>query len=103
MQTKILVVDDEPGIRDLLHEVLVDDGHEVVEAANGQEGLKAFFASRPDLVVLDATGRVDEIARMLGGASLTDTTRRHADEMLAAGRAQSAPEPSARKSRRVAQ
>ena len=60
-------------------------------------------STRSDLVVLDATGRVDEIARMLGGASLTDTTRRHADEMLAAGRAQSAPEPSARKSRRVAQ
>lgn len=60
-------------------------------------------STRSDLVVLDATGRVDEIARMLGGASLTDTTRRHADEMLAAGRAQSAPESSARKSRRVAQ
>jgi len=59
--------------------------------------------TRSDLVVLDATGRVDEIARMLGGASLTDTTRRHADEMLAAGRAQSAPESSARKSRRAAQ
>jgi len=60
-------------------------------------------STRSDLVVLDATGRVDEIARMLGGASLTDTTRRHADEMLTAGRAQSAPESSARKSRRVAQ
>ncbi|MGN8061330.1 DNA repair protein RecN [Ralstonia sp. 22086] len=60
-------------------------------------------STRSDLVVLDATGRVDEIARMLGGASLTDTTRRHADEMLAAGRAQSAPESAARKSRRVAQ
>lgn len=60
-------------------------------------------STRSDLVVLDATGRVDEIARMLGGASLTDTTRRHADEMLAAGRAQPAPDASARKSRRVAQ
>ncbi|MCT7324716.1 DNA repair protein RecN [Ralstonia mojiangensis] len=60
-------------------------------------------STRSDLVVLDATGRVDEIARMLGGASLTDTTRRHADEMLAAGRAQSGPESSARKSRRAAQ
>jgi DNA repair protein RecN (Recombination protein N) len=59
-------------------------------------------STRSDLVVLDATGRVDEIARMLGGASLTDTTRRHADEMLAAGRAQ--PSPAAqRKTRRAAQ
>ncbi|WP_231408773.1 DNA repair protein RecN [Ralstonia solanacearum] len=61
-------------------------------------------STRSDLVVLDATGRVDEIARMLGGASLTDTTRRHADEMLAAGRAHPAPAPAGqRKSRRAAQ
>jgi len=60
-------------------------------------------STRSDLLVLDATDRVDEIARMLGGASLTDTTRRHADEMLAAGRAHPAPAPSARKTRRVAQ
>jgi DNA repair protein RecN (Recombination protein N) len=31
---------------------------------------------------LDAQGRVDEIARMLGGVNITDTTRRHAAEML---------------------
>ncbi|MBI1906315.1 MAG: DNA repair protein RecN [Rhodocyclales bacterium] len=31
---------------------------------------------------LDAEGRVEEIARMLGGVSITDTTRRHATEML---------------------
>ena len=31
---------------------------------------------------LDAEGRVEEIARMLGGVKLTDTTRRHAREML---------------------
>ncbi|MDB0564923.1 DNA repair protein RecN [Ralstonia solanacearum] len=61
-------------------------------------------STRSDLVVLDAAGRVDEIARMLGGASLTDTTRRHADEMLAAGRAHPAPAPAGqRKSRRAAQ
>ncbi|AQW29388.1 DNA repair protein RecN [Ralstonia syzygii subsp. celebesensis] len=61
-------------------------------------------STRSDLVVLDATGRVDEIARMLGGASLTDTTRRHADEMLAAGRAHPAPASAGqRKSRRAAQ
>ena len=31
---------------------------------------------------LDAAGRVEEIARMLGGARITETTRRHAEEML---------------------
>lgn len=34
---------------------------------------------------LDAPGRVEEIARMLGGVEITATTRRHAEEMLAAG------------------
>jgi DNA repair protein RecN (Recombination protein N) len=32
---------------------------------------------------LDAPGRIEEIARMLGGARITETTRRHAEEMLA--------------------
>ncbi len=31
---------------------------------------------------LDSAQRVDELARMLGGVSITDTTRRHAEEML---------------------
>jgi DNA repair protein RecN (Recombination protein N) len=31
---------------------------------------------------LDDSGRVDEIARMLGGVKITDTTRKHAREML---------------------
>ncbi|HPZ83830.1 MAG TPA: DNA repair protein RecN, partial [Thermogutta sp.] len=31
---------------------------------------------------LDASGRVEEIARMLGGVNITDTTRQHAAEML---------------------
>lgn len=40
---------------------------------------------------LDAAGRVEEIARMLGGARITETTRRHAEEMLGAGTAPAAP------------
>lgn len=32
--------------------------------------------------LLDASGRIEEIARMLGGVNITDTTRRHAAEML---------------------
>ena len=34
------------------------------------------------VTVLDRDGRVEEIARMLGGVKITDTTRRHAREML---------------------
>ena len=36
--------------------------------------------------MLDATSRVDEVARMLGGIDITQTTRRHARELLALGR-----------------
>lgn len=36
-----------------------------------------------DICLLDEAGRVDEVARMLGGMTITDTTRRHASEMLA--------------------
>jgi DNA repair protein RecN (Recombination protein N) len=34
--------------------------------------------------MLDRRGRIDEIARMLGGVDITATTRRHAQEMLGA-------------------
>ena len=38
------------------------------------------------IAMLDATSRVDEVARMLGGIDITQTTRRHARELLALGR-----------------
>ena len=34
---------------------------------------------------LDDTGRVEEVARMLGGVKITDTTRQHARELLGMG------------------
>jgi len=40
-------------------------------------------ATLSDIRLLDDDGRVNEIARMLGGMTITDTTRRHASEMLA--------------------
>jgi DNA repair protein RecN (Recombination protein N) len=36
------------------------------------------------VAVLSHAGRVEEVARMLGGIKLTDATRAHAEEMLAA-------------------
>ncbi len=50
---KILVVDDEMGIRELLSEILADEGHDVVLAANAGEARQARLAGRPDLVLLD--------------------------------------------------
>ena len=39
-------------------------------------------ATRSQVVMLDEAQRVEEIARMLGGVKLTETTRKHAREML---------------------
>jgi two-component system alkaline phosphatase synthesis response regulator PhoP len=49
----ILVVDDEPKIRALVHDYLVDAGFRVEEAADGDRALERALASPPDLVVLD--------------------------------------------------
>ena len=50
---KILVVDDEPNIREVVGLYLRQDGHAVVVAADGEEGLRLYRQARPDLVVLD--------------------------------------------------
>jgi len=50
---KVLVIDDEEGIRDLLDTLLSRKGYEVVLSSNGQRGLELFHRERPDVVVLD--------------------------------------------------
>ena len=49
----ILVVDDELGIRDLLSEILNDEGHQVDLAENAAQARAARVLARPDLVLLD--------------------------------------------------
>ena len=49
----ILVVDDELGIRDLLSEILNDEGHQVELAENAAQARQARSRARPDLVLLD--------------------------------------------------
>lgn len=53
MKNTILVVDDEKGIRDGLKAQLEGNGFEVFLARNGEEALKVYNDSRPDLVLLD--------------------------------------------------
>jgi len=50
---EILIVDDEIGIRELLSEILGDEGHEVVQAENAAQARLARKRARPDLVLLD--------------------------------------------------
>jgi two-component system, OmpR family, response regulator ResD len=49
----VLVVDDEPIVREILERYLRREGFDVTTAADGQAALDAFEASKPDLIVLD--------------------------------------------------
>lgn len=49
----ILVVDDEPGIRELIKDVLTPQGHNVLCAENGVEALSLLSANSVDIVYLD--------------------------------------------------
>jgi DNA-binding response OmpR family regulator len=53
MKDRILLVDDDDGLRDLYEEELVEEGYEVLTAKNGKEALKRLERDKPDLVVLD--------------------------------------------------
>ena len=50
---KILVVDDEKSLRELLESLLEELGHEVLSAANGEQALKIVETDRPALVISD--------------------------------------------------
>ncbi|MGW0484442.1 response regulator transcription factor [Nonomuraea sp. NPDC003214] len=50
---KVLVVDDEPNIRELLSEALSLNGFDVRTASSGRAALKAVASERPDIIVLD--------------------------------------------------
>jgi DNA-binding NtrC family response regulator len=85
----ILVVDDELGIRDLLSEILNDEGHSVELAENAAQARAARLRSRPDLVLLDiwmpdtdgvtllkewsASGQLNMPVIMMSGHATVDT------------------------------
>jgi CheY-like chemotaxis protein len=52
---KLLIADDEPGIRRLVRVTLQSDRYEIVEAADGEEALAQARQHRPDLILLDVT------------------------------------------------
>src|SRR6185369_11042300 len=54
-RSRILVVDDDRDIRGLLRELLARAGYDVAEAESGKAGLREFYASPPDLVLLDVS------------------------------------------------
>ncbi|NYT64596.1 response regulator [Alcaligenaceae bacterium] len=86
---RILVVDDEVGIRELLSEILYDEGHTVELAENAAQARAARQRTRPDLVLLDiwmpdtdgvsllkewsAQGLLDMPVIMMSGHATVDT------------------------------
>jgi DNA-binding response OmpR family regulator len=53
MSKKILIVDDEEKIRELINKYLANEGFEVIEAADGYQALELAASENPDLIVLD--------------------------------------------------
>jgi two-component system, OmpR family, alkaline phosphatase synthesis response regulator PhoP len=70
---KILVIDDEPSITKLVSAYLKPEGYEVFVASDGNAGLKAARAFKPDLVILDV------MLPGLNGIELLSRLRRESD------------------------
>lgn len=53
--TKVLVIDDEPFLKEMLYDIFTMAGYEVVTAENGKEGLDKIYSENPDFVLLDCS------------------------------------------------
>jgi CheY-like chemotaxis protein len=69
----ILIVDDEPILRQLFQKVLEHDGHSVLTAANGREALEVLRHQVPDLILLDM------LMPAMDGTTFLKLMRRHQD------------------------
>src|SRR5205809_722568 len=68
MKPRVLVVDDEPAIRDTMRMILDYEGYETLLAASGEEGLTVIERDAPDMVFLDIKmpglkGIMDQVRR----------------------------------------
>lgn len=53
LQTKILIIDDEPKSVELFGKLLIAEGYDVLKAYGGKEGIDKVFQHKPDLILLD--------------------------------------------------
>ena len=53
MSKKILIIEDDKFLRELIVKKLVKEGYEISEAVDGEEGVKKVKEEKPDLVLLD--------------------------------------------------
>ncbi len=66
MKKKILVVEDEEGLRLLYEEELKAEGYEIVTAQNGKEAVQRLEEVKPDLIILDIVMPVMDGMEALG-------------------------------------
>jgi two-component system, response regulator, stage 0 sporulation protein F len=66
MKKKILVVEDEEGLRLLYEEELKAEGYEVITAQNGREAIQQLEEGKPDLIILDIVMPVMDGMEALG-------------------------------------
>jgi two-component system cell cycle response regulator DivK len=55
MSKRILVVEDQPGNRQIIRDMLAPTDYEITEAENGEEALAAIAKQRPDLILMDTS------------------------------------------------
>jgi len=53
MNKKILIVEDDKFLRELIAKKLSSEGYQISEAKNGEEGIKKITDEKPDLILLD--------------------------------------------------
>lgn len=83
---KVLVVDDDAGIRELLREVLLDSGYDVELAANGADALAAVRAAPPTVVLMDLMMPILSGFEATSALKLDETTAGIPIVVMSAGR-----------------
>ena len=70
MKKKILVVEDEEGLRLLYKEELEAEGYEILTAGNGREAIQQLEEGKPDLIILDIVmpvmNGIEALGRIVG-------------------------------------
>lgn len=75
-QKKILVVDDDPGMCELVQSILVTEGVEVFTATDGEDGIQKAFEIKPDLILLDiAMPKVDGVTFCMAIQTIADAQK----------------------------
>lgn len=76
-KTKVLVVEDDTNLRDILKSMCEKEGWTVIEAGDGEQAVAEHVANKPDIVLLDL------LLPKLDGFGFLKTIRKHSDPIVA--------------------